>query len=283
MTQSKFNGYAVSADLEPRINELGLERNVRDLVDHGYTVFRDPQALAIADRLRQAIIRDTPTQDEDNLGSSLNLLDQDSVYAEAIAVPSLLCLVEFLLGKGALLSQVNGSRVRKGPYTIGLHADNGWFPEPFPQWEINCTACFVTDEYTKEGGATLVIPGTHKHKRQPSLEEKEALEGAIPITAPKGSICLWDGSVWHSNYPRQIPGERVVLHMTYARVGIAPIESYDYLGDDWFEGKDPALLTLLGRRNFLGRRPGWKEDHEERFLETFAMVHGKDHPQLINR
>lgn len=283
MTQPNTDPYAVPQDLEPRIDQLGLANNVRELVDYGYTVFHDPHALAIADRLRQAIIRDTPTEDQENLGSSLNLLDQDNVYAEAVTVPSLLCLVEFLLGRGALLSQVNGSRVRKGPYTIGLHADNGWFPEPFPQWEINCTACFVTDEYTQEGGATLVIPGTHRHKRQPSLAEKEALDGAIPIIAPKGSICLWDGAVWHSNYPRQIPGERVVLHMTYARVGIAPIESYDHLDDAWFEGKDPSLPTLLGRRNFLGRGPGWKQDSEARFLETFAMVHGKDHERLINR
>ena len=71
-----------------------------------------------------------------------------------------------------------GSIRRKGPNSLGLHADNSWFPAPFPAWEIMCTGCFVTDEFTLEGGSTLVIPGTHTLKQHPPKDVRKTLEGA---------------------------------------------------------------------------------------------------------
>jgi hypothetical protein len=266
--------YAVAEDLAPRIDALGLRDNVRDLVDNGYTVIQDPKAHAIADEVRDAIIRCVPAEPHEKAPTRFTLLDQDPVFAEAVATPRLLALVEFLLGRGAVFSQLSGSRRRQGRGSLGLHADNSWFPVPFPPWEISCTGCFVTDEFTEESGATLVIPGTHKLRRHPTKEERANPLGAVPIVAPKGSICLWDGSVFHGNYPRQLPGERIVLHMTYTRLGMQPIETYDHLDDAWFEGKDPIWPTLLGRRNFLGRRHGWKQNDRELLKETYEQVHG---------
>lgn len=264
----------VPDELAPTIRRLGLERNVQELLDWGYTVIQDPRGLAIADAVREAIIRCVPARPEEKAPTRYGILDEDPVFAEAITTPSLLALVEVLLGRGALFSQLSGSRRRPGPGSLGLHADNSWFPAPFPAWEIMCTACFVTDEFTEESGATLVIPGSHRLKSHPPADVRKTLEGAVPIVAPKGSICLWDGSVWHGNYPRQTPGERVVLHMTYTRIGMHPIENYDHLGDEWFAGKDPELPRLLGRDVFLGRRPGWKQNDRELLKKTYDQVHG---------
>jgi hypothetical protein len=261
-------------DLDERIGALDLRKNVRELIDNGYTVVQDPRAHEIVDDVRDAVIRCVPAPPEAKAPTRFTLLDQDPVFARAITAPRLLVLVEFLLGRGALFSQLAGSRRRQGPDSLGLHADNSWFPSPFPEWELSCTGCLVTDDFTQESGATLVIPGTHKLKTHPSKEDRENPEGAIPIVAPKGSICLWDGSVWHGNYPRTLPGERVVLHMTYTRIGLMPIENYDHLGDAWFAGKDPALPALLGRNNFLGRRHGWKENTFELLKKTYGDVHG---------
>lgn len=267
--------YAVPPGLAERIDALDLRQNIRELIDDGYTVIQDPAALAIADEVREAILRLVPMTPEDKARSRFTLLDLDPVFAKAITVPRLLALKEFLVGKGAVFSQLTGSIRRKGPGALGLHADNSWFPTPFPDWELTCTACFVTDEFTQEGGCTLVIPGSHKLKSHPPADRRESLEGAVPIVAPKGSIALWDGSVWHGNYPRQIEGERVVAHLTYCRLGLQPIETYDHLDEAWFEGKHEELPTLLGRHNFLGRRHGWKENDRELLGQTYRDVHGR--------
>jgi ectoine hydroxylase-related dioxygenase (phytanoyl-CoA dioxygenase family) len=94
-----------------------------------------------------------------------------------------------------------------------------------------CTARWVTNLFTEEAGSTLVIPGSQKHTTHPPRDVPKALDGAIPIEAPKGSLSLWDGSVLQGDYPRQIDCERVVLHLTYTRLGWAPVEDYLHLDD----------------------------------------------------
>jgi hypothetical protein len=258
-----------------RIEALGLADNVRELEENGFTVLQDERAIEMADAIREAIIRVVPAEEHEQAPTRFTILDQDPVFADAIAIPRLLTLIETILGKGFVFSQLSGSRRRQGKGSLGLHADNSWFPAPFPDWEIMATACFVTDGFTLESGATLVVPGSHKLKRHPSREDRVNLpEGARPIVAPKGSIALWDGSVWHGNYPRQLPGERVVLHMTYTRIGMHPIENYDHLGDDWFVGKSDQLPRLLGRNTFLGRKHDFKQNDRQLLKMTYDQVHG---------
>lgn len=260
--------------LAERIAAQGLEPNVRELAERGYTIIQDPVAHALTDAVREAILRLARFLPDSQSGGAQNMLDRDPVFADAICVPKLLTMVEHLVGRGAQIAQLSGSVRGKGQYALGLHADNSWFPAPFPEWEMMCTACWVTDDFTLEGGATLIMPGTHKLKRHPPREVRKALPGAEPIIAPKGSLCLWDGSVWHGNYPRSIDGQRVVAHMSYVRLGLQTTENYDHLDEAWFEGKNPALPELLGRTHFLNRRRDFKTDVHARLRETYRLVHG---------
>jgi len=264
-------------ELAERIEALDLGPNVRELAESGYTVIQDPVAHALTDRVRAAILRLAEETDGRAKGySAALLLGRDPVFEEAVLVPRLLAMAEVLLGRGFLLSQLIGSVRKKGPGNLGLHADNSWFPAPFPPWEIMCTACWVTDEFTLEGGSTMVIPGSHKLKRHPPRDIRKTLEGAEPVVAPRGSIVLWDGSVWHGNYPRQIEGERVVLHTTYTRIGFAPVEDYRHLDDAWLAGKPPELATLLGRRLFLGSTTATSGGTDNALLQdTYRQVHGE--------
>ena len=148
------------------------------------------------------------------------LLHKDPVFAEAVLQPKLRAMAEFSVGRGYLLSQVAASVRGKGAPPIGLHADHNWMPAPFPAHNMLLTACWALDDYTEAGGATLVIPGSHTARRHPDLDEIRALKGAQPIECPAGSVALWDGNIWHSNYPRQLEGERVVCHITYSRLMI---------------------------------------------------------------
>jgi hypothetical protein len=266
----------IAPDLRDRLDALGLWDNVRDLQDRGYTIIQDPVAHALTDRVRAAILRLAKESEGRNAGRRAGLLlGRDPVFPEAVVVPRLLALVEYLVGRGALLSQLIGTVRREEAAGLVLHADNSWFPAPFPQWEIMCTACWVTDEFTRDNGATLVIPGTHKNKCHPPHDIRQSLDGAIPIEAPPGSIALWDGSVWHGSYPRINPGERVVMHMTYTRIGMQPIDDYSHLDTAWLADRDPQLRSLLGRDLFFHSttEENGSTDHE-RLQHTYRLVHG---------
>ena len=77
-----------------------------------------------------------------------------------------------------------------------------------------------------------MIPGSSKFRRHPNPKETREKAGAIAIECPAGSIAMWDGAVWHANWPRTIEGERVVSHISYSRLMMRPIEDYSDFADD---------------------------------------------------
>ncbi len=236
---------AVSPELQPVIEALGLEENCRQLAMEGWTVIENAADAQFNASLRARIVELSPR------GGSNMLLGKDPLFAEAVLNGKLLAMAEFSVGRGFLLSQVAASVRPKGADTIGLHADNNWLPAPFPAHNMLLTGCWACDEYTREGGATLVIPGSNNLRRHPDAAEIKALNGAIAIECPPGSVALWDGNLWHSNWPREIDGERVVCHITYSRLMMRPVEDYSALADTLIEQHGDRMAQLLGRQDFL--------------------------------
>jgi hypothetical protein len=235
----------ISESLKPQIEDLDLERNCRQLAEEGWTVVEGAAAGEFTDRLRESILRLSKG------GGANMLLAKDPVFAEAILNPSLQAMAEFSVGRGFLISQVAASVRSKGAGTIGLHADHNWLPAPFPSHNMLLTACWACDEYTEAGGATLIIPGTNRHRRHPNEDEVRDLSEAIPIECPPGSIVLWDGNLWHSNYPRSIDGERVVCHITYTRLMMRPVEDYSAQTTALIERHGEAMASMLGQDDML--------------------------------
>ena len=242
----------IAPQLAPRIAEFGLEDNCRQLVDAGYTVVKDAASPEFFARLRQTIL------EKANPYGTL-LADKDPVFAEAELNPKLGALAEFSVGGGFLLS-IQATTVRGSgdpSMDIDLHADQVWLPAPFPEHNMFLTCCWATDDFTLEGGATMVVPGSHRHRRMPMVEEAAAKEGAIAIECPAGSVAVWDGSVWHGNWPRTIPGERVVLHVSYTRLMMRPMESYPpEIEDRLIAEHGDGMAQLLGRQDFLAKPMG---------------------------
>ncbi len=237
---------AVSVELAPVVAELGLQDNCRELAMQGWTVVENAADPAFNTRLRDTILRESGPH-----GGARMLLGKDPVFAEAVLNPKLMALAEFSVGRGALLSQVAASVRKPGPDTIGLHADHNWLPAPFPAHNMLLTACWACDEYSQAGGSTLVIPGSASLRRHPNAEEVRDLSGAIPIECPAGSVALWDGNLWHSNYPRELPGERVVCHITYSRLAMRPVEDYRAHEQELVDTYGAPMATLMGRDDGL--------------------------------
>ena len=228
-----------------RVEAHALQPNLIELDESGYTVLESAVSADLTEHLRAAIIRcanETVGPAKGRTGALL--LGRDPVFEEAVLLPPLYTLMECLLGRGMLLSQLIGSIRGKGAPALPVHADNNWVPAPFPEWDIMLTACWVLDEFTQAGGSTKVIPASNRHMRHPSPAELMAEEGAIPVECSAGSIVLWNSAVWHGNYPRSIEGDRVVLHMTCTRLSFRPVEDYGHLDDDWLADKPAALATL---------------------------------------
>jgi len=245
--------FDLSDDMSATVASLEIQENVDQLRDTGYTVIPDIADKEFTARLRETCLRLAQETDAPGKGSTAAmLLGRDPIFEEVVLNPTILALVEIMCGQGALLSQLITSIRKKGAPVLPLHADQNWTPAPFPVHNQLFTMCWTMEEFTEEGGCTKVIPNSHLHRRHPTADEVKEAAGAIPLTCSESSVVCWDGSVWHGNYKRKIDGERVVLHITFGRLALRPVENYDYLDKDWLKNKPRELSIMLGREDMLG-------------------------------
>ncbi len=243
----------ITPELLPTVEALGLVENCRQLAEEGWTVIKDAVDLAFVARLREKILTSLTLDANGGDGSEFMLLGKDPVYAEAALHPAVRAMAEFSLGRGFLLGSLAATVRANGEPALPLHADQDMFPAPFPDHNMMLTACWVLDEFTEAGGATRVLPGSNQFRRHPSAEES-ANAGGVPMASSAGSLALWDGRVWHGNFPRTIDGQRVVLHATYYRLLMRPGEDYSDVAEGLIDTYGQPMSQLLGREDFLYKK-----------------------------
>lgn len=105
---------AISDQLRPVVEELGLVESCRQLAAEGWTIVENAASPEFFDRLRKAIVATTEAADSRSKG---RLLREDAVFAEAATNPSVMALAEFSVGRGCLLGSLIGTkafRLREG-------------------------------------------------------------------------------------------------------------------------------------------------------------------------
>lgn len=252
--------FDLSDELQQRVDKHEVAQTIAELQENGYGYVRQAGTPQFNARLREAILRLSyalvPEDKRDGAGGANMLLDKDPIFEEVILNPKLLAVAEVMCGKGAMISQIAASVRPKGAPSIGLHADQNWTPAPFPLHNQLVTFCWACDTFNEANGSTKVVPKSHLKRRHPTQQETQDEPGAIATVCEAGDCVVWDGSTWHSNYPRNAEGQRVVLHITYSRLALRPVECYDHLDEDWLKDKPYELRVLLGREDFLNTREG---------------------------
>lgn len=74
--------------------------------------------------------------------------------------------------------------------------------------------------YTLADGAFACVPGSHHRHSHPIFPE--AVEDAIPIECPRGSLIVFHGQLWHGAYPKTTPGLRLTIANYYRHMSIQP-------------------------------------------------------------
>ena len=246
--------YQVSEALKPRIDELDLWTCIEDLHDQGYTVVPDVAPPALLDELREVIHMFADQSEGEARGvAAAMLLGRHPVVDQVVTLPKILAVAEASVGMGFRAGQIKGSVKRQGDPGLFMHADQNWVPAPFPEHNLFLTFCIPCEGMTEAGGATRVVPGSNRLRRHPSRDEIRN-PVTIPVEVEQGSVVAWDGSVWHGNGPRTMPGTRTVLHATFQRLYTQPIDDYTHLLEDeaYVASASPELLSVIGAHAFFG-------------------------------
>ena len=248
------------------VERLDLQGNVAELEACGLTVV-PPERMLAPGRLDHALAtildlmeqRNGVRPDVASGATHVNVsfptlyffLLEDPVFVEALLHPVARALVDYLLGEQCLLHAtvvfMKGPADPPGPgLQLGLHSDQQMVPEPFPPYPLIVGATLLLTDYTLDTGAFAYVPGSHRRARHPV--GPEGSEHAVPVEAPRGSLLVHHGALWHGSFPRTEPGLRVGMAYAYCRMFMAPLEGYrERVTDEQLAAGPPRLARLLGR------------------------------------
>jgi ectoine hydroxylase-related dioxygenase (phytanoyl-CoA dioxygenase family) len=190
---------------------------------------------AEAEKRQGMAITNSVVERDDNVNQWVSFLpNKGRIFREIILKPECLDLVRFILGREAILSEYSCHITWPGNKEMGLHIDQWWLPHPeragadyrrpsdvtrdtlisgppiAATQAINppvvCNLMWAFTDFTRENGATRLVPGSHLTGRNP--EPGESYE-AVYAEAPAGSIVVWEGRTWHASSLNTSKGPRL--------------------------------------------------------------------------
>jgi ectoine hydroxylase-related dioxygenase (phytanoyl-CoA dioxygenase family) len=238
------------------IRALRLDQNLIELETQGYTVLKDVLSadklarakaaiVARAEKLTGKTIDVASARAEDFAGMQYlpYMLYDDPVFEDILMEPRPLALVTFLLGESCLLSSMGCHFRGPGGAPLMLHSDNGnGTPVPFSTISYVANVNYALTPYSREAGALVMVPGSHKLLRQPTPAENFRPDGmktaealararagevndatwkdppnAVSMDLAPGDAVVWHGNTWHGSFKRTLPGVRINLAAYFCR------------------------------------------------------------------
>ena len=246
------------------IRRLGLEENVFELEEQGYTVVPDAIPMDMVEHMRDVIIAqasdktgkqlDLHTWDGGPVREACYLLYEDPIFEKLAQNAYTVALMRYLLGRSMVLSTIVSHVRTKGGPLLQLHTD---------QWTLQLSnpvsvavANYALVDYERDLGAFAVVPGSNQLLRRPVSEEESNVytnPDCVPLEMKAGSVVVTAGCTWHGAYERKVPGLRINAAVAYCRSYIRPQELIrEGVTQEMLDRNPPEFADLLGVNNFLG-------------------------------
>lgn len=176
-------------------------------------------------------------------------------------------LVGHALGTEYLITDVVSNVLVPGAGQQELHNDDSYYALPLgrPHVPLACNTIWALTDFTRENGATRLLPGSHKLLKEASTTKtgRDSLpRGAKMIYAemPKGSVMVLGGSVWHGGCENRTDERRIAMLINYCAGWLRPEHNNMFcMPLEEIKKLDPRLKELMGfgtYRGILGRIDG---------------------------
>ena len=267
---------AVLLQFDPQIENRDLECSTwgaerrQSFEENGYIVIPDFFSRKYCDELRREIyfIADNEREEnrayhygKKNLGQRIyNLISKTRSFDDMLLDSRLNNILSDIFYRDTFhplysMSSWHANILAPGAERQIWHVDAS-VPNPLPPWIVRCNVSFVIEEHNEENGATRCVPGSHKWCRKPDRYERtEVLKGVKTLNAPKGSIIIWHGHLWHQSGENLSRQNRVALLACYAA---------SYLLEVALEENHSAIIG-----------DGERLKMDDRLQELFALNHGR--------
>ena len=203
------------------MTERQLQAHLDEIEQQGYTLVENAIETDLVDALNAALLRLEKEHDiqpgrnlfeGDHTIRIYNLLARDPVFQRVPVHPAVLPIVEGVLDKGCLVSSLSSISIDPGEQAQPIHADDTLIGLARPHKAVVCNSMWALTDFTAENGATRIAPGSHKYEDKP---EYGSHPDSIPAEMPKGSVLVWNGSLWHGGGANRSAERRVGIAMNY--------------------------------------------------------------------
>ncbi len=237
-----------------------MHEHTTRLARDGYTIVEDVFDAARADALLADLAR---LERELHEGSGknpfegfktvriYNLLARGELYQAIPTNERILPIVESVLDKGCLVSSLSSIAIGPDECAQPVHADDMLIPLAKPHVPIVCNTMWALSDFTDANGATRLLPGTHLASENPVLGR--AYEGMVAAVMRRGSVLVFNGSMWHGGGANTTNERRVGIAMNYC-AGFIRQQENQQLGipREIAKGFSPRLRKLVGYGIYRG-------------------------------
>ena len=240
------------------MDQVTRERHVEAVRRDGFTIVRDAIAPGLIEVLNAALMRLERELDAKPAMNGFeghktvriyNLLAYGSPFECVPVHENVLPIIEGVLDQGCLISSLSSIAIDPGETAQPIHADDMVIPLDKPHRPIVCNSMWALTDFTDANGATRLVPGSHRR-------ENPAYGGAYETIAaemPKGSVLIWEGSLWHGGGANRTDKRRTGVAMNYCAGFIRQQENQQLgLKPERVKTFSPRLRELVGYGVYQG-------------------------------
>jgi len=173
----------------------------------------------------------------------------DPFFFRFLEIPEVLSIVDATVSSTAILHLQNGFILPSFPATDRPSVFQNSYHQDFPRvlngYVASVNVLFAIDDFTRDNGATWVVPGTQHRAGAPSAELVE--KSAIPVECSAGSMIVFDSTLWHAAGSNTSGRDRLAINHQFTRSWIK--QQIDYvraIGSDVVHTLPARTQQLLG-------------------------------------
>lgn len=198
-----------------------------------------------------------------DLEQVLGIMEQGQALFDLLEQPRIFPLVRTLLGPDVMMLDHDYFITPPGA-TIpqGWHFDFDLPGVDHPRSRLMVKVFYVLADIPTNGGATLVLPGSHVTPggtTLPNSEVPEDLPGAVPMTLPAGSAYLINDRTYHAAGNNRSDLYRRLLIYTYGHKWMRMWDEYRPSPALAARAETPQRRQLLGLTDPYGPPVSWEE------------------------
>ncbi len=174
-----------------------------------------------------------------------DLVNKDPVFEVCFTEPRLLACLAHVLGDFKL-SSLNSRAALPGQGLQALHTEGG--PVGLGPYQV-CNSIWLLDDFTEENGATRVVPGSHRRTvpvRDELPDPLAAHPDQVTLTAPAGTVIVFNSHLWHGGTRNNTDRPRRALHSYFTRRGNGQqLNQREYIRPETRARLSPAAAFIL--------------------------------------